>query len=248
MTVLNVIQDAARLIGVPVPTSIIGNNDVTTNQLRQLFTTGGTVLSRRKGPAGGSWTVMQNLFQITTVADQEEYDLPADFDNFINDTAWNRDTYWRMRGPLTPQRWQEIRSGLILTPQIRPGWRLRKSRTAYKKTCFIDPIPGDIYNLVIEYNSNAWIADAAGTNPRANGKFEADDDVVLLEENLMVLDLVWRFKRQKGFAYAVDLAEFEREADRAIADDTGAKTLVLSRRRLPWPPGNVPETGYGGIV
>jgi hypothetical protein len=76
-------------------------------------------------------------------------------------------------------------------------------------------------NARLNYVSGHFVAQSNGTDFRAS--FAADDDTTLFNEDLLVKNMVWRWKRQKGLDYADDLAEFEAmlkaeiNADRGIA-------------------------------
>lgn len=51
--------------------------------------------------------------------------------------------------------------------------------------------------------------------------FDADDNTVLFPERLLVKNMIWRWKRQKGLAYDDNLAEFEADLAQEIAADGG---------------------------
>lgn len=78
----------------------------------------------------------------------------------------------------------------------------------------------------------------------------ADSDVGVLPEDLLTLDVIWRFRKAKGFPdWEMHQQTADAEADRAASKLKGAPTLNMSQRRLPVfiTPANVPDTGYGGI-
>jgi hypothetical protein len=75
-------------------------------------------------------------------------------------------------------------------------------------------------NATLNYVSGNFVVKVSGTDFRP--AFESDDDRPVFNEDLLVRNMVWRWKRQKGLDYVDDLAEFEAmltseiKADRAI--------------------------------
>jgi hypothetical protein len=62
--------------------------------------------------------------------------------------------------------------------------------------------------------------------------FTADDDVFLLEDRLLTLGLIWRWRAQKGLQYAEDLQTYELGLSKAQANDRGARMLGQTRRNF----------------
>jgi hypothetical protein len=69
----------------------------------------------------------------------------------------------------------------------------------------------------------------------AKAAFTADDDTFVLDERLLTLDCIWRWKAQKGLEYAEHMQNAEIARSKAISDDKGPRILVQGRRRLSLP-------------
>lgn len=243
MTLLSIIEDVTDELGLPQPSAVIAATDQTTRGLLRMATRAGRELRDASHPLGG-WTILNMEHTFTTVASQAEYTLPSDFRRLINETAWDRDSFWRMRGGLSPQEWQAVKSGLAISPALRLRWRIKRGASTSTKVFNVDPTPtatGE--NLVFEYTSTDWVRNTADTATQDG--WVADTDVALLEEGLITMGVIWRFLRARGLAFATQLAEYEREVEQAIARDGGAPTLHTARRPFGLPIGNVPETGFG---
>jgi hypothetical protein len=74
-------------------------------------------------------------------------------------------------------------------------------------------------NATLNYVSGHFVAKVNGTDFRA--AFTADDDSTVFSEDLLVRNMVWRWKRQKGLDYVDDLAEFEAMLKAEINADRG---------------------------
>ena len=242
MTLLSIIQNAADEIGLPQPTAALAATDQTTKTLIRMANRAGKALRDEQHPLGG-WVVLNREHEFTTTASTAEYSLPDDFHHIINETVWDRDQFWQARGSLSPQEWQTIKSGLATSPGLRRRFRVKRGSTAAKKF-FLDPTPGTTgETLVFEYLSKNWLTNAAAD--MEYDAWQADTDVSLLNEDLITMAVIWRYKRSKGLTFSTELAEYEQEKDREVAQDAPAQRLNLSRESFRLPPGNVPDTGFG---
>lgn len=184
------------------------------------------------------WTITLNLPATEAFStgsftlSRTDYSLPSDFRNAIDGTFWDRTRYWQMRGALSPQEWQAYRSSLYGKATIQRRWRFRNADWLSSSTgapatgvLSIDPIPVDNgSNLVFEYNSTGWCANA-DTGARQS-QWLADTDYAVVDPYLLQLDFTWRLLRRLGVSYSEELSEYEREADKAVARD--GSTMVLS--------------------
>jgi len=205
------------------PTALAGSSDEGAQQLLALLNREGKELSERQGLNGG-WPVLRRLHTITTVADQANYAFPSDISYFINTTAWDRTQKWPLRGPVSPQEWQIIKSGTI--GSIGPRRRFR----IYNGEIYFDPTPessGDEY--IIEYYSNEWCEDSGGTGQT---EWASDTDVPRLPDDCFILGLIWRFKKAKGLAYAEDYAAYMKECDRELGRSGMAPIIDLTGERV----------------
>jgi hypothetical protein len=164
----------------------------------------------------------------------------------VDDTLWDRSQYWELRGPLSPQEWQAIKSSALGSGVVGRRWRIRNVSGTVKFS--IDPTPTAStagQTLVFEYRSKNWCQSSGGTGQTA---WAADTDTGILDEYLIRLGVKWRMLERLGMAYLEAREEAENEVRQAIARDGGASVLHLDRPRMlfaPLGPGSVPETGFG---
>lgn len=282
-TILEVIQDASREIGLPAPSAVVNSGDEQTLQLLQFAHRTGNQLQGR-----AQWPQLYKEQTITLVDGQASYALPSDMDRFEFRTFWDRSNEWELIGPLSPQEWQWFKSGVVTS---FPRRRFRIKGYADKQF-FVDPTPdsGDAGQvLVFEYLSQTWVRPqtyannttyAAGayvfedgsiystaTGGTSNGatvatdagitdwtlftdeyrRFLADTDVSLLDEDVLILGIIWRFKQAKGLNFSVELAEYESSVASQVAAIKSAPTLDLNRSTNPRfiSSANVPDTNFG---
>jgi hypothetical protein len=177
---------------------------------------------------------------------QSDYALPSDFQRVIDSTIWDRSRFWSMRGPQSPQQWQLYKSSVIGRAAIQRRFRFREIGGV--QVFSIDPVPTDNGSpLVFEYVSNAWCASALGVKQNS---WQADTDVGILDEYLIMLGARWMAKQALGMAYQEELDQYERQAGKAMAKDGGLAILDMTPSDHltligPW---NIPETGFGNMA
>lgn len=225
MTLLSICQSAAQSAGFAAPGSIVGSGDATAQLLFRLANKAGKQLATLP------WQALQAEHTFSTVASQAAYNLPADFGWYENNTAWDRSNYWAMRGSLTPSEWQRYKSGtMTTTPRTR--YRVKAGQI------YLDPTPTAVRTIVLEYISNAWASGGSA--------YAADSDTTILSEDLLELELTWRFLERKGFAYEEAQYEAQTQIALRLAHDVpkGPVNLATDAYEIFPPLPTLPATGY----
>lgn len=220
-TVLEVIQTAASEVGLQTPVSAFANPaDLTAIQLSALYNATGEMLVKRR--------IWRNLFRehsFVTVENVGTYPLPEDFARPISQTEWDRTNRWPMIGPETPQQWQWLRSGILSTGP-RERFRLVGNTLEIWPVPTATSVPSANLNLSYYYVSKWW-SQTNGGQPKA--KATLDDDTCIFDDRLMVSGVKLRFFQAKGFDTSAFAADFQANLDDALAQDSGAPILSLSR-------------------
>jgi len=239
MSLLKVAQRVADAQTLPAISQVLGNEDDNVRQIRQWIQEGGNDLAQTTNADGGSWSILERIYEFASVADQGEYSLPADFEKFISNTAWQREKYWQLRGSLTPQQWERQRNRRsntaynvfrIFRTQNGSATTVQKSlaQNTIRKFHLEPPTDGGT-TLVYEYVSNYWWVSEDGSTFRREP--EDDTDEPLFGDDLLVLYVLWRFKAANGFDFSSDLALFETKRDRMLVQDRAAEPISVGRSR-----------------
>ena len=175
---------------------------------------------------------------------RQRHAFPSDYKYIVDETLWDRNFYWELRGPLNPRQWQIYKSSVLGDTATTRRRRRIQNITGECKAFVIDPAPADDAVLVYEYLSNGWCQSAAGT---AQTEWKKDDDTIVLDEFLYRLGLKWRVLNRLGLDYLEEKDEYETEVENAIGRDTGGDELSLTG---PSPISllttcNVADTGFG---
>lgn len=236
MSLLSAAQAVAEEVGLPSPGVVVGSTSKQVKQLLRLINRSGRRLAKK------NWSVLQKEHTFSTVAGTASYSLPSDFERMLDQTAWDRTSYWMLRGPLTPKEWQVKKSALVASATLRSNFRIKADTRVNK--LFIDPTPSSIVSMVFEYASDQWVKDSGNTTGKT--AYAVDTDIAIISEELIELDVIWRVLARKGYAYAEEKDEAEREIARAYAEDGGAPVLDFGAphpalaERL-----NLPEGNFG---
>jgi hypothetical protein len=235
LTLLTLIQDATNLIGLDTPNVVISSTDKNIKTLLAMANVEGKSLKNR-----GQWALLSEEHTFDTVSGTASYALPDNYDSVMNGTGWNRGTNFPLRASITPRDWQASKSGLIQSTIYNSGYRIKGSSA---EQFFVDPTPDSVQTMVYEYQSNEWCRSSGGTGQT---DWAADDDEAILDEELMLLGVEWRFRRAKGLSYLAMQREYDELVDKRLASEAGAPVIQTSDTdTTASPPGNIPETGFG---
>ena len=80
--------------------------------------------------------------------------------------------------------------------------------------------------IAYEYVTKYLVEDSSST---AKENFTADDDTAILEEEILTLGLIWRFRKAKGLDYSEQFRSYQMYRDSASGQDGGGPVLNLSR-------------------
>lgn len=240
MTLLSMIQNCSRELAITAPSSVVGSSDEGVLQMLQLANREGKQLAMNQ------WPQLILVATITTVASQTEYSLPSDFNWQIPDTMWDEGQRWPVQGPLTPQMYQAIQSGLVNSAPVGTRYLIRRATSGNVMKVYLDPTPAaSSVSVPYQYYSLNWCTNTGRTTTYA--AWNADTDLGLLPEDLMEMGIIWRWRRAKGFDWSTEYQEYRAEVGRRLGQVRPSPVISLvpargARFLGPW---NLPETGYG---
>ena len=227
MTLLTIVQDACNEIGIAAPNSVYGSTDRTAKQMLALSNRSGKQLANRF-----AWQEMTIEATHTTIAAElqgsVESILPG-FNWYLYETMWNRTNRNVLWGPLFPSEWQFLKASNITGPF--PEFRIRN------KNLYMLPAPAAGQTIGLEYISRYWCETSIGVDKE---KWSSDTDVGILPEDMLTIDLIWRFKAAKGLDYAEDMRQAEIYINNAMARSGARRKMNLAGTGRSYP-----DTAYG---
>ena len=218
MNLLAIVKAACAELSLPQPGAVVGSTDSTAVLMLALANTEGRDLARRYG-----WQAITYEATFTTAATESQGTLASiigasqELRYIVNDTIWNRTTGDPVLGPRSGRTWQAYKAQTFSAPVYE--YRIRGN------TLLFMPTPTAGQTCAFEYVSRYWCTDLAGTTYR--DAFSADTDLCLVDDELVLMGLLWRWRKAKGFDYAEEHLAYERQVADAMARDGGKATLSL---------------------
>lgn len=214
MSLLTIVQNTCRLVGLRVPETVVDSEDT---QIQQLYALANEALADLG--KGFAWQTLTREHTFTTVAAEEQPGaLPSDFDYQLNNTIFNRTTRLTLIGPITPQLWQAIKAQPQLN-RVYLCWRERND------AILMTPEPTAGETVAFEYLSTNYAETSGGT---AIPRFAADSDTTPLSEDLIQYSLRWRFLSAKNLDYGEAYRSYETQLQMAQAKDGGMTQLNVT--------------------
>lgn len=172
----------------------------------------------------------QNQGLITTLAG-------PDFSFMVNETMWNRSQRRPVFGPKTPAEWQQLKAQFMQGPWIQ--YMLR----GYQLLMLPAPSPG--FAIYFEWMSKYWCQSAGGAG---QSSMVLDTDTGILDERLLILGTLWRFKQKNKLEYAEDEDIYEAAVEDAMVRDGSKQRLNMAGAQTDIYPGVVVPAGAWPIT
>lgn len=204
MTLLSMIRDVCAEVGVPRPNAVCAATDPTMRALLSHAQEEGRSLSRQ-----GGWQILRKEKTFVSLAQETQTAMVAtDLARFVDKTFYNRSRNRRLVGPATPAQWQRMKA--TTASPIVDYFTMRGG------AILINPAPPAGQTFAYEYFSTQWCASSVGAG---QSLWAADTDVGALDESLMKLGVIWRFKAQRGMAFDTDYSKYMFEVKNALGQE-----------------------------
>ena len=215
MSLLTIVQNCCDIIGLSRPSAVVGSQDQNVRILEALAQVEGRELLDRY-----SWPATQIEKTHTSLAAELQgvmTTLAPGFSYIISSTFWDRTLTQPITGPLSPIEWQALKARTATGPY--PSYRI------FGGKLYAYPAPSAGNTWVFEYQSTYFCQSSGGTNQSA---WAADADVGVLDENLMELGIIWRFKKKNGLDYSEDFRSYEQKLANETSRAGGRRPLDMA--------------------
>lgn len=212
MTVLSACQSAfVRLVG-RKPTTIFSSPDQMEIEMGDLSTEVAIDIMK-----SADWRALTKIHTLAGDGTATAFPLPADYDRMVlgQDVEDGNNWLWGYTAVYDLSEWIRITTSGFTA--ITPGWWIILDGQMQ-----FSPAPASDAEAVFPYISNL-IGRTAASAPIA--AFTQDSDSFVLEDRLLTLGLIWRWKAQKGLEYAEDMATYEAALSQAQARDKGSSVI-----------------------
>ena len=241
-TVLDIANRTTAVVGVERIVTLDDARDDHAVTLRALLDRSGRSFVRERNAFGNPWAAFRISHQLPTADGQDTYPLPDGFVSFVERTLFRTSSRFPLQGPvMDPRMWADL---TIRRYATSISYWYRQIDVHGRRSIQLYPAPTSQETLSFEYVTSHWLREGEGSNATLPA-VAADTNVPLIDSVLVELDLVWRFRNNRGLGYSMELAEFEAERARHLALDSGSKDISVgrgSRGQLPGP--SVPEGSW----
>lgn len=218
MTILSCAQDAAVKLNRPKPASLFSSTDPFAAELLLAAKEVAESLVQEEH----DWRALTQLATCHGDATTVIFPLPSDWERFIKNAKLHslrfKNATFRWARDL--DEWLFIKDNLLVGS---PG----NAVTLNNSLQIFPPMPTDD-TARFYYVSNLYALSNAGVGQAA---FKADTDTFALNETLLRLGIVWRWRSNKRLEYAEDLKNYEIAKGAAMAKDKGSQAIVVGRQR-----------------
>lgn len=169
------------------------------------------------------WQALCSVHTITGDGATEDFSLPADYDRMLinsdvqdlNNWLWGYTAFNDMNQFLYHQS-----RGFGPWPG---GWIIYGNKIRFS------PAPAAGESATFPYIRKGW---AIGSDATVKLAFDADTDGFALDERLLTLGLVWRWRENKKLDASGDQEAFIKALDEYAAKDRGARPIARNSRRF----------------
>ncbi len=206
MTLLEMLNQTMEEMGFSPFTEYFGSNEQEARQLIALANREINQLAKDK------WSALRGNTTINMTSDKL-YPLPDNIREFYFDTAWSETR--RVDFPTASDVWS-----YYVARNISTGLRHRM-RITEGQFEILDPSPGS--TIYLEYVANGPVmSNGGGLKP----KFTADDDTLVINDDLFMLGVIYRFQKVKGLPeWQASYQEYRNMYRRERASDGSARTI-----------------------
>ena len=161
------------------------------------------------------WMELRTVDTITLVSGTTEYDLPADFQSWVPDSAWEEDGSRKVDIPVSNATWYQYKLSSLTS-----GGTIR-ARMYGDTLQVIEPFTGG--SISYEYITKYPILDAGGTPKEL---FTSDTDTFLMDDQLLILGIQGYWQQAKMMpTYQEHIANYMVKMNEAIGRTTGGQTI-----------------------
>ena len=222
MTVLSVVQDVCKVVGVVEPSSIFSG--ITGNRTMQEMVALATEMAQRIAYDLREWSTQKTSATLVGDDATTAFNLPANYKRMLLNT-----NVWRSTSTQQPMRffpdfdqWQQRRAAA--EADAWGEW------TLYGGQIHIVPVmPVGTTARFAYLDKNCVVLNSGGVGDR----FTNDADSFRLDERLLKLGMIWQWKAHKGSPYAEDMGTYSDALAVAMGADNPAP-IIIDRKPISW--------------
>ena len=225
MTILSTLQSASRLLIGRKPSAFFSSTDAFEAELVELANEAAIDIAKRH-----DWRALTKLAEITGNGVTTSFPLPDGYDRMPLKAALISSQFnWSLRMARDLDQWLDFQTRPVAGS---PGYWIILDGQMQVLPAYPNEHKARFYYITNQIVSGGKSA------------FTADTDVFRLDERLLKLAVIWRWRALKRLEYAEDMQNFEIALSQEIARDKGARSLVVGSVRMPFDA----EFAFPGVI
>lgn len=242
MSLLTVVQDVCAFVGVERPTSVFA--DLNANRTQQEMLALANETAQAIAYDERDWKRITSLAQMDGASgidagySTSAFLLPENYKRMLLTANVRRSTAPTLPLRFIPDQDEWARRRLSNWTDPWGEWTINTGRL------FVHPLvpAGTLISFPYLVKNHIFIA---GSPPPGvlTDTFANDSDVFFLDERLLKLGMIWRWKQSKGSPYAEDMSNYEIALSRVAGADSPSPIIAgrmpvsaAARVAIPWPP------------
>jgi len=213
-TITYEVQQACRQLSLTPPVGVYDSLDETAQLMGAVANLAGILLADNY-----NWQHLQDVFTVTGDGSTTEFDLPADFASFVDNTGWSN----VIRRPvlvLNAQQWTAISSWLSQSFYVNPACRIYQD-----KLQFMSAPP--VGTIVFQYKKSTWVQDS--DDPAVfKDLCTKNNDVPTFDWLMMTLAIKVKWLEAKGMSTVAAQSDLNDRYFQLTQKDEVAPILQLS--------------------
>jgi hypothetical protein len=230
-SLLYTVQTICAELSFPQPQAVLSSQDQNVQQILALVRAAKDDLNYEF-----DWNFLQQRYTFDTVANQETYSWPADYERSLNGTFFDATNRWPLK-VVTPTQWEIIN---IWNVTASPFERLR----VFDGMMNFFPVPADVYTFVFDYISNYNVIN--GGTGVSQADFVNDSDICMFDYRLLVYLVKYKLLTIVGNDTTAAYQDYKRILELAKGTDTPAPRLSLIPQGANYiSNANIPDGNWG---
>jgi hypothetical protein len=210
-------QAAARRLMGQKPGTFFGSSGAFEQEIADLINDVARDIARHQ-----DWQALVRIATVTGDGTTTDFALPDDYDRMLQNTeAQDLQSWFWGYGSFSDINTFLRFQAMGFTP-FPGGWIIYGNRLRFS------PAPGTGQTATYPYITNQW-ALAENTNPKS--EFTADTDSFVLDEDLLTLGLIWRWRDNKGLPADGDIELYNSALSERGTKDRGSRIIRRNSRR-----------------
>lgn len=217
MTVLDCFKQASRRLLAQDQNSLFTGTDAFQIKMQAIISEAILDIAQQH-----DWLALTKQCTLTTDGQTADFDLPADYGRMlvksdVHSSIWSVN----YQAAKDLDEWTQLQRFM---PSTIPGYWI-----IYGGQMHLMPAPRINENPCFWYIASNLVRGDDGT---LKPQFTTDSDAFLLDEQLLVLAMIWRWKQAEGLDYAEDMQNYEVRLSQIATKDHGSKPIRSSRNGL----------------